>query len=76
MKYGRWWAFQRSTGFSVGVHIEFRRRRTNSGIPFGPYFDLHLPPSFILSIGVNPIYAGDMDLIASYSRGGLNANSY
>lgn len=74
MWYGPWWAVQ-PNGLSLGLHLELKRRRTNSGIHFGPYIDLHLPGA-VFSVGRNPIYAGELDLIRSYSRGGKRADGH
>lgn len=74
--HGAWWAVQWHPSISVGFHLEPRwTLRTNSGIPYGPYLDLHLP-CLTVSIGRNPIYAGELDLLKSYSRGGLCANCH
>lgn len=76
MRYGSWWAVQWGSDrlLELGVHIEWRWwLRTNDGTRYGPYVDLHLPGA-VLSVGINPIYAGETHLKASYSRGGLNAN--
>lgn len=74
MRYGRWWACQWDVSrlFALGVHLEPRVRRTNDGTRFGPYLDVHLP-CVVASVGRNPIYAGEVDLLRSYSRGGLVA---
>lgn len=74
MRWGRWWAVQRNGGFSLGLHIEFQKHNTNSGIPYGPYVDIHLA-QWVLSFGRNPIYAGELHLKASYSRGGISGYS-
>lgn len=76
MRFGRWWAVQWGRSrLEVGVHLEPRRRVTNSGVRFGPYVDVHLP--FVtVSAGRNPIYAGDADLHSSTSRGGMNGDSH
>jgi len=61
IKYGRWWMIQWnfSGWFSFGVHLDFKRRHTGkTGIPYGPYLDLHLF-CFIFSIGNNPYYSTD-----------------
>jgi len=71
VRYGSWWAVQRNGGLSLGVHLEPFAHRTNDGVRYGPYLDLHLI-QWVVSIGVNPIYAGDAHLHASYSRGGLS----
>jgi hypothetical protein len=47
---------------------------TNGGVRYGPYVDLHVGP-VIASVGRNPIYAGEIDLLQSYSRGGLNGDA-
>lgn len=74
IKYGKFYSIQMNWNrLELGIHIEPFSKKTNSDIKYGPYIDLHLP--FIcLSFGLNPIYAGEIDLIKSYSRGGLNAN--
>lgn len=60
---------------SFGVHVEVRWwMHTNSGIPYGPYADIHLP-CLIVSVGRNPIYSGEFELLTSYSRGGVSGNS-
>lgn len=76
MAWGRWWAVQieRNIGpVNLGVHGELRRRPLNDGRCYGPYLDVHLPFS-VLSVGNNPIWAGELDLIRSYARGGRNAD--
>jgi hypothetical protein len=75
MIYGSWWGIQRNQGLSFGVHIELRKRVTNSGVPFGPYVDFHFV-QWVFSVGRNPIYAGADDLQKTYSRGGLSADSH
>lgn len=72
MTYGPLWALQWGLDrlLSIGLHIEPRSRRTNAGTRYGPYLDLHLP-GLVLSVGINPILAGELDLIRSYSRGGI-----
>lgn len=72
MRWGRWWAIQWGWGrlLELGVHVEPRRCRNNAGLSFGPYIDLHLP-GVTVSIGNRPIYAGELDLLRSTSRGGL-----
>jgi hypothetical protein len=71
MAWGHWWALQWGRDrLGVGVHVELRRRTGSDAEPYGPYVDLHLP-GFVFSIGRNPIYAGELDLIRSFSRGGL-----
>jgi len=72
MRWGRWWAVQRNGGFSLGLHIDPFTHRTNDGTKYGPYLDLHLI-QWVVSVGVNPIYAGELHLKASYSRGGISA---
>ena len=77
MKYGKWWAIQWSFDgwVSFGVHLDFRVRYNESVSRFyGPYVDIHFL-WFILSLGVNPIYAGELDLKTSVSRGGINGDS-
>jgi hypothetical protein len=74
-RYGKWWSIQWSLDrvFSLGFHFDMRRRITNSGEKYGPYLDIHLP-CLIISLGVNPIYSGAIDLLFSYSRGGIDGN--
>lgn len=76
--YGRWWAFQMAACIgpvNLGVHLETRaRRRSSDGMRYGPYLDVHLP-FCIASVGVNPIYSGELDLLASCGRGGLNGDA-
>lgn len=76
MNYGPWWAIQwnLSRTISLGIHIDFSSHKTGSGIIYGPYMDLHLP-CLILSVGRNPIYSGEIELLSGYSRGGLNGNN-
>jgi len=50
--------------FSLGIHIDFRHRHRGDGLHYGPYVDLHLG-FFILSLGLNPVYAGEIDLKTS-----------
>lgn len=75
--WGSWWAIQwdPARAFELGIHLDPRRRRTNEGIPYGPYLDIHLP-GVTISVGRNPIYAGELDLVRSLSRGGLNADRH
>lgn len=76
MRFGSWWAVQWALDrpFAVGVHLE-PRTLTNStqGVRFGPYVDVHLP-FLILSVGRNPIYSGEVELLVGYSRGGVSAD--
>jgi len=76
MRFGSWWAVQpgRERLLELGVHVEPRRRRTNKGVRYGPYLDLHLP-GVCMSVGRNPIYAGEADLKASTSRGGVSGDA-
>lgn len=73
MRYGSCWAVQWSLDwfFSFGVHLNLKRRTTNDGIVYGPYLDLHLV-CCVLSVGVNPIWAGTEHLRVSVARGGLH----
>lgn len=76
MRWGAWWAVQtaRSIGpVNFGAHVELRARATNAGVRYGPYLDVHLPFA-VVSVGRNPIYAGELDLLRSYARGGVNAD--
>jgi len=72
MRYGSWWAIQRNSGLSLGVHLEVRSHVSGVGVRYGPYVDLHVI-QWVVSVGVNPIYAGELHLKASYSRGGIAA---
>ncbi len=60
---------------SLGIHIDWRSRRTASGQRYGPYVDMHLL-CVIVSIGVNPVYSGEIDTVSSVSRGGLRAEDH
>lgn len=77
MRWGRWWAVQWCLDgwISLGVHIDFRSRITSGPEPtrYGPYLDLHLVCA-IISLGVQPIYSGDLDAVSSVSRGGVRAH--
>ena len=76
MRYGSWWSIQhRTCGWSIGLHYEPHTHHTNAGIPYGPYLDVHFA-HWVFSVGRNPIYAGELELLVSYSRGGLNANCH
>lgn len=72
MRYGSWWALQRNSGLSFGVHVEPRSHVSGAGVRYGPYVDVHVV-QWVVSVGVNPIYAGELHLKASYSRGGIAA---
>lgn len=75
MRYGKWWAVQWSWDrwLSLGIHVDLRSRRSaTAGVRYGPYVDLHLA-CLILSVGVNPIYAGALEQSVSVSRGGMRA---
>jgi len=74
VRYGSWWAAQWGRErLELGVHVEPRRRVTNTGVRYGPYLDLHLP-GVTVSVGVNPIYAGELQLRSSLSRGGVRGD--
>lgn len=62
-RYGNWWMVQWALDgwLSFGVHLDFRHRRRGDGLTYGPYIDLHLGV-VILSLGLRPIYAGEIDL--------------
>lgn len=72
LKHGSWWMVQWAFDgwVSLGIHLDWRRRVTGKGVRYGPYVDFHLVVA-IVSFGVNPAYAGDLDAMASFSRGGL-----
>lgn len=75
MRWGSWWAFQWSWDgwLSLGIHLDFRARvESGTGVRYGPYVDFHVGWC-ILSLGVNPIYSGDLDLASSVARGGKRA---
>jgi len=74
LRYGSWWMVQASFSgwLSLGVHVDVRRRHTNSGLRYGPYIDLHLG-CVILSFGVNPAYSGEIEAACSVGRGGLRS---
>ncbi len=57
--------------FSLGLHVEPRRRLGYQGA-YGPYVDLHLG-CFVLSLGVNPVWSGEIEAHVSVSRGGWDA---
>jgi len=61
--------------FSLGIHVDPRRRQTASGHHYGPYIDLHLG-ILILSFGVNPVYSGEIEASCSVSRGGWRAGEH
>lgn len=71
IKYGKWWMLQWTWlgYFSLGVHVDFRRCKTESGKSFGPYIDLHLW-TFVLSLGINPVYTHGDTFLGTASRGG------
>jgi hypothetical protein len=72
VRFGSWWALQwgRDRLLEFGLHVETRQRLTNTGVRFGPYIDLHLP--FVtVSLGRNPIHAGELELLRSTARGGI-----
>lgn len=77
LRHGRWWAFQSGSCIgpvNLGVHADFRSRvRARDGMRYGPYLDVHLP-FCVVSLGRNPAYAGELDLLASFSRGGLRGD--
>lgn len=47
-----------------GIHLELRHRHRGDGLTYGPYVDLHLG-LVVVSLGLNPIYAGEIDLKTS-----------
>jgi hypothetical protein len=44
--------------------------RSRDGQAYGPYVDFHVG-FVILSVGRNPVYSGEYDLVNSPSRGGM-----
>jgi hypothetical protein len=78
MRHGSWWALLPVQGgcLSLGLHVDTRRRRTGkTRTRYGPYVDLHLG-RVILSLGVNPVYAGRDDLDAHHARGGVDGDCH
>jgi hypothetical protein len=69
-RYGKWWMVQGAWDgwFSLGIHIDFRHRRRGDGLAYGPYGDLHLG-WVIVSLGLNPVYAGEIELKTSVAIG-------
>ncbi len=73
LHYGSWWMVQWCcTGWvSFGVHIDFRTRlNQDHKVKYGPYIDFHFL-CFILSLGRNPRFSGDLEKCVSVSRGGV-----
>ncbi len=76
LAWGRWWSVYWSLErlFSLGVHVEYRRRpcnlRTGEHLMFGPYVDIHLP-TLCISLGNNPAYVGSLDAQRQFARGGI-----
>jgi hypothetical protein len=74
MLYGSWWAFQWyfKGWVSLGVHVDFRcRLNQRSQVRYGPYIDLHLL-CVIVSIGRNPAYSGELEMLIPGGRYGIN----
>lgn len=73
-RYGSWWCIHYALDrtFALGIYVQPWQGMTGSGLPYGPYIDVHLP-MLILSVGVNPVYANDPEFIARYGRAGLRA---
>lgn len=71
--YGRFWQVQIVLDWwlSFGVHVDLRHRRGDHHT-FGPYVDLFLGVVTI-SLGWQPVYAGDLERALSISRGGREA---
>lgn len=72
LKYNSWWMVQWTWDwwFSLGVHLDLRQRiNARNKQKYGPYIDFHLG-FVIVSIGVNPVYSGEIDSTCSVSRGG------
>lgn len=72
-RWGSWWAVQSTPGFSLGIHVDPRSRLAANDVRYGPYVDLHLI-RWVVSVGVNPIYSGAIDLLESWAHGGINAD--
>lgn len=77
--HGRWWMIQAGSNigpFTLGFHLDTHCRRTGRDkIRYGPYLDLHLPFT-VVSVGVNPAYSGEIEMLASYSRGGVRGATH
>lgn len=75
VRYGRWWCVQwcRDGWLSLGLHADFRRRigymPDGTRMRYAPYLDLHVG-WLMVSVGVNPVYAGHVYCDTSVSRGG------
>ncbi|MDP9145913.1 MAG: hypothetical protein M3N43_14690 [Actinomycetota bacterium] len=71
VRYGRWWSVQwvLDGWFSLGVHVDLKRRTHLVVGTYGPYIDVHLGV-VIVSVGNNPAYSGDLERALSVSRGG------
>jgi hypothetical protein len=54
--------------FSLGIHIDFRHRKRGDGLAYGPYVDFHFG-WVIVSLGLNPVYAGEIELKTSVAIG-------
>jgi hypothetical protein len=69
-RYGKWWMLQGGWDgwFSLGIHIDFRHRHRGDGLAYGPYVDFHIG-WVIASLGLNPVYAGDIELHTSVAIG-------
>jgi hypothetical protein len=65
-RYGKWWMLQWELDgwLSLGIHLDFRHRHRGDGLAYGPYVDFHLG-FVIVSLGLNPVYAGEIDLRTS-----------
>lgn len=74
--WGPWWAvlFHCDWTFSIGIHVEPRRRQRGSEpSSYGPYVDLHLP-MLCLSVGRNPVYVSSLETQRNYAKGKLAAD--
>ncbi len=56
--------------FSLGIHVDLKRRRTVEGVRFAPYCDLYLG-MVVVSLGVRPHLSGDLERALGISRGGI-----
>lgn len=72
LAWGRWWSVYAALDhtFSLGVHIEPRRRAHAVAGSYGPYLDIHLP-MLCISVGNRPVYAGSLDAQRAFARGNI-----
>lgn len=78
LRHGSWWMVQWQVDgwVSLGIHVDLRRRYTAvERVPYGPYVDVHLGV-MIVSVGVNPVYSGELSSSVSVGRGGLRGDAH